>query len=311
MTERIKTTILATTLLLWGASALPLQAQTGSDAHQHSDMAQGSEVDIGKQLSSIQLKLGEIEAALKMDHMGESMGGGSMDMMDMKDMPMKGMMDSGMMKSGKMKGMLGMSMGDSTDASMNMDADTDTMSMGGMGKKKMGMSMGMDKKKMSMDSMGDGMSMGMMGSMGKMGKMKGMGDSMAMDSALPGFPGISHIYHIGATGFFLDHKDHLKLTSEQLLQLGKLKQSTELKQATADREIEQAEQELWELTAADAPDLTKIKTKVESIADARSKKRLDFIRSVGEAAQVLTDAQRQLLSGESPAMAPEVDHSAH
>lgn len=305
MKNSIKTTILATTLLLWGASALSLQAQTDSDAHQHSDMAQGSEVDIGKQLSSIQLKLGEIEAALKMDHMG----GGSMDMMDMKDMPMKEMMDSGMMKSGKMKGMSGMSMGDSTDASMNMDADTDAMSMDGMGmgKKKMGM----DKKKMSMGSMGGGMSMGMMGSMGKMGMMKGMGDNMAMDSALPGFPGISHIYHIGATGFFLDHKEHLNLTPEQLLQLGKMKQSTELSQATADREIEQSEQELWELTAADAPELTEIKAKVEAIADARSKQRLDFIRSVGEAAQVLTDAQRKLLSGESPAVAPETDHSAH
>ena len=257
--------------------------------------------------SSIQLKLGEIEAALKMDHMG----GSSMDMMDMKDMPMKGMMDSGMMK-----GMSGMSMGDSTDASMNMGADSDAMSMGGMGmgNKKMGMSMGMDKKKMSMgmmDSMGGGMSMGMMGSMGKMGMMKGMGDNMAMDSALPGFPGISHIYHIGATGFFLDHKEHLNLTPEQLLQLGKLKQSTELSQATADRKIEQSEQELWELTAADAPELTEIKAKVEAIADARSKQRLDFIRSVGEAAQVLTDAQRKLLSGESPTMAPQTDNSAH
>ena len=36
-----------------------------------------------------------------------------------------------------------------------------------------------------------------------------LSDGMSMPSALPGFPGQSHLYHIGATGFFLDHPEHI------------------------------------------------------------------------------------------------------
>ena len=47
--------------------------------------------------------------------------------------------------------------------------------------------------------------------MGAMGKAPGAGTTMAMPSALPGFPGASHLYHVGASGFFLDHADKIGL----------------------------------------------------------------------------------------------------
>ena len=63
----------------------------------------------------------------------------------------------------------------------------------------------------------------------KMAAMMGM-NSMAADtadtmpqSALPGFPGASHLYHIGATGFFLDHPEHITLSADQQVALNKIK----------------------------------------------------------------------------------------
>jgi hypothetical protein len=61
-----------------------------------------------------------------------------------------------------------------------------------------------------------GMDKGMMGGMdsmccmGAMGKAPGAGTPMAMPSALPGFPGASHLYHVGAGGFFLDYADQTR-----------------------------------------------------------------------------------------------------
>ena len=49
-----------------------------------------------------------------------------------------------------------------------------------------------------------GMEMGMKGR--EMMGGKGMA-GMKTPAALPAFPGTSHIYHIGATGFFLDHPE--------------------------------------------------------------------------------------------------------
>ncbi len=127
-------------------------------------------------------------------------------------------------------------------------------------------------------------------------------DSMAgmdMPSALPGFPGASHVYHIGQTGFFLDHPEHITLTDEQQKKLNSLKESSLLATSTAEREIAEAEQELWKLTAADEPDIKKIEAKAREIAQLQVKNRIAFIRSVGEAANVLTKEQRQALVGES------------
>jgi len=169
--------------------------------------------------------------------------------------------------------------------------DDDMMEMGGMPGGASGGGMGM----MDMDGM-----MKMMG-MGNM-PMGGAGSpaAMAMPSALPGFPGASHIYHVGATGLFLDHPEHITLTLEQQTALNQRKERTLLQQAEFQRKMEQAEQELWVLTAADQPDASAIDKKVQEIAKFQGDQRVAFIRAVGEAAQVLTDDQRKQLTGMLP-----------
>ena len=208
---------------------------------------------------------------------------------------------------------------------MNMDMGKKDMDMGmGMMKKMKGMNMDMGKKDMDMD-MGmmkkmKGMNMGMMGMMGMMKKMKGMDMMGKMDmssmgeSALPGFPGASHIYHIGSSEFFLDHETHISLSLEQKTKLNKAKQKSKLHSLKLDREIEQAEQELWELTSAGTPDIKKIDSKIRSIEKLKGDQRLAFIRAVGESAKLLTDKQVKVLIGEeksSPAKDKEDDHSTH
>jgi Spy/CpxP family protein refolding chaperone len=150
---------------------------------------------------------------------------------------------------------------------------------------------GMDKggmDKMPMDK----------GGMDKMMGMMGRADPAVMvPSALPGFPGASHLYHIGAPGFFLDHSEHLTLSVEQQQSLNHIKEAALLAKASAERQIAQAEQELWELTAADQPDVSNLEAKVGAIEKVRGDERLAYIRSVGEAAKVLTDEQRKTLTG--------------
>ena len=78
----------------------------------------------------------------------------------------------------------------------------------------------------------------MAGMMGKMGGKGNKGDSgMAMASALPGFPGASHLYHIGATGFFLDHPQHIALSTKQQMMLNQIKEQSALNRASADRSV--------------------------------------------------------------------------
>jgi len=145
--------------------------------------------------------------------------------------------------------------------------------------------------------MGDKMEMaGMMG----MGAMPSGGASAMPQSALPGFPGASHLYHIGATGFFLDHPQHIALTTEQQAGLNKAKEQALLAKSTADRAVEQAEQELWTLTAVDQPDATAIQAKIAAIGKLRGDERLAFIRAVGDASKILTDEQRNILTGFAP-----------
>ena len=172
--------------------------------------------------------------------------------------------------------------------------------MGGMSDKTMssgsggmaGMSSGDDDMDM-MDMMG---MMGMMG-MGSMGGSKGK--KMKMTSILPGFPGASHIYHIGASDFFLDHPQHITLSTEQETKLVKMKQKALTAKASAQRKIEEAEQQLWELTGSDQPDAPKMDAKVREVEKLRGDQRMAFIQSVGESAQVLTDEQRKILIGEA------------
>lgn len=157
------------------------------------------------------------------------------------------------------------------------------MMMKNMGR--MGMMKDMDMMKMR--------GMEKMKKMGMMGGIKGMD----MPSALPGFPGASHLYHIGATGYFLDHPEHITLSTEQQVALNRVKEQAELSQASLERRIEEGEQELWVLTSSDQPEAGEIEAKIREIEKLRGDQRLAFIRSVGAAAKVLTEEQRSVLTG--------------
>ena len=173
----------------------------------------------------------------------------------------------------------------------------------GMDMKEKGMGMGMDMKQ-------KGMGMGMMEMMGKgpkdVGGMAGMKDMTKMQkgTALPAFPGAVEIYHIGASDFFIDQSDHIKLTTEQQTTLNSLKGKALLAKSTSDRKIEESEQELWSLSGSDRPDATKLDATVREIEKLRGDQRLAFIQSVGDAAQVLTDDQRKALIGKAQPATP-------
>lgn len=132
-----------------------------------------------------------------------------------------------------------------------------------------------------------------------MGGMKssGMSGMKGSPSTMPGQPGASHLYHIGSTGFFLDHDKHLSLTPEQRMTLNRLKEKALLDRATQQRRIDQAEQDLYLLTGADQPDAAKIQAKVAEIEKLRADQRMNFIRAVGEATNVLTHDQHRALLG--------------
>ena len=158
--------------------------------------------------------------------------------------------------------------------------DVDATMMGGMSGAQPagmgGMPGGASGGGMGMDGMMQMMGMGSM-------PMGGAGSPAAMNmpSALPGFPGASHIYHVGSTGFFLDHREHITLTLEQQTALNQKKELTLLQQSEFQRKVEQAEQELWVLTAADQPDATMIGKKVQEVALLQADQRVAVIRAGG------------------------------
>jgi Spy/CpxP family protein refolding chaperone len=228
-------------------------------------------------------------------------------------------------KPGMSMGKTGGGMGTAKKGGMGMGMMGGEMGQGGMGTAKkggmgmMGGEMGPGTMGQGGQGMGGGMGMkggggggmekmegvGMMG-MGAMGKAKRMGMSnMKTATSLPGFPGISHLYHIGAEGFFLNHDEHITLSADQRKKLNQIKQKALLGGSSYERKAEEAEQELWELTASDAPDAAAIEAKVREIAKHQGDQRLSFIRAVGEAAKVLTDKQRAALTdATSDAAAP-------
>jgi len=114
-------------------------------------------------------------------------------------------------------------------------------------------------------------------------------------SALPGIPGVSHLYHIGSTGFFLD-QPQIRLTADQQARLRRIMERALLERGNADRAIEQAEEELWTLTG-DGTDAARIEAKIAEIERARTNQRIDFIRAVGEAITMLTPEQQSALLG--------------
>jgi hypothetical protein len=279
----------AVAALALGAGWLILNAaQSGPPdhgKHQHAAKPADAGKDLGVQLRDLQAKVAKLEAALKHNPPpGASHAGGMGDM--------------AMGMGGKKMGMPGMGM----MGGMHMD--------GMMGGKKEGMGGMPGLGMMDMDMME------MMGMMGMGGRdphgMQGLKGRMRQAAALPGFPGSSHIYHIGATGFFLDHPEHIKLTAGQQTTLGRVKEKALLNKATAQRKIDQAEQELWELTGSDRPHAAKVEAKVREIERLRGDQRLAFIRAVGEAATVLTDGQRKALLGAATDKAETAPaHSGH
>lgn len=252
------------------------------DPHaQHKDKQSPGDQNLASQLADLRAKVTRLEAALAKSQPGKSSGmagmGGAGGMGKMEDDKMMGGM------GGKKKGMGGMGM---------MEDDKMMGGMGAMGGGKAGMGGMEDMDMMEM--------MGMMGmapkSAGGMGGMKSMG-KMQMQAALPSFPGASHLYHVGATDFFLNHPEHIILTPKQKRDLGGLKEKAVLAKTSAQRKIDEAEQELWTLTSAEEPDAAKIEAKIQEIEKSRGAQRMALIRAVGGAAKLLTDEQRQALLG--------------
>lgn len=161
---------------------------------------------------------------------------------------------------------------------------------------------GMGGAKQSQGMQGMDMTMGS-DAVNVMGAMPG--GAMAQ-SAMPGVPGVSHLYHIGATGFFLDHQEHIQLSAEQQKKLNQIRENALLEKATADRNVEEAEQQLWKLTAADQPDLAPIEAKVREIEKLRGDQRLTLVRPVVEAAKVLTEEQTKILLGTAAPVMPDM-----
>ena len=221
-------------------------------------------------------KMGGGRAMVVMDDMGEMGGMGAAQKPGMSQGSGGGM---GMMDDqGEMGGMSpgGKSSGAGGGMGMMDEGEMGGMSSGG----KMGMC--------CMGEMG-----GMMGGMGP----SGMGSMKASPSTMPGQPGASHLYHIGSTGFFLNHSKHITLTPEQKMTLNRLKEKALLDRTTAQRRMGQAEQDLYILTGADQPDPAKIQAKVADIEKLRTDHRMTFIRAVSEAVNVLTHDQHQALLG--------------
>ena len=222
--------------------------------------------------------------------------GGEMGMMMNKMMvmmdKMMGGMGGGTMPAGAPRGEAAAQGGGAE--SMNMG----TMNMGKTSKMGKPDKTGKTGKTGKMDTMSKMGKTSKMSKMNKMEMMGGMGDSsMAMPSALPGIPGTSHLYHIGATGFFLDHPQHIALGTEQQMMLNQIKEQATLDKANADRCVQEAEQDLWMLTAADQPNYVQIEAKIAQIEKLRGDARLRFIGAIGRAAIILNDKQRKILTG--------------
>ena len=277
----------------------------GAGAHPQTAAQPADNAELVRQLAELRAQISQLQAALAQGHASG---------VAPQPMPQGGMqsgMRTGQSPMGPGMGMKRMGTGTMPPAGGGMSG----MSGGGAPMQGMSGGSGMGMDQMMMGGMGGGSAGGMSGGggmsgmMGMMDQMMGMGMSRmgggmntgAMTSALPGFPGASHIYHLGATGFFLDHASHITLSVDQQKQLGEIKEQSLLNQATLQRKIDQSEQELWDLTGADSPDAAKVEAKAREVEQLRSEQRISFIRDVGKAAAVLTDEQRKQLTGMVPA----------
>ena len=142
-----------------------------------------------------------------------------------------------------------------------------------------------------------------------------MAGGSGASGGLPAAMGAPHIYHLGADTFFLDQASAIGLTSEQQKRLTALKENASIAYVTTQRKIEQGEQDLWVLSSAEVPDVVRIETKIGDIARLTGQQRMEFIRTVGKAVGVLSDAQRKAVAtranaGQPAAMAPDPSASS-
>lgn len=284
------------------------QSHTPDPSAQQPARAQGAgpqtqDQALAKQLEELRAQVARLQAALEKQQQPTSPpsmaapSGGGMGQMGMRMGEMGRGMGMGEMSNMPPGGeMGGMGMMEMHKGEMGMPPEGMRMPMGEMGA--MGSSAGNTPPATS-----GGMQMGG----GTAGAQTGASSGMRMGptpragrsaSALPGNPGASHLYHIGSTGFFLD-QPQLTLTSEQRAALNRIKERALLERSTAERRIEQAEQELWALTGADQPEAAKVEAKLKEVEQLRTNQRMAFIRAVGEASNVLTADQRNTVLGMS------------
>ena len=95
-------------------------------------------------------------------------------------------------------------------------------------------------------------------------------------------------------------------SAEQQKQHNQIRENALLEKATADRNVEEAEQQMWKLTAADQPDLAQIEAKAREIEKLRGDQRLTLVRPVVEAAKVLTEEQTKILLGTAAPVMPDI-----
>ena len=270
----------------------------GSDAHSMTDPNKDPQ-GLLAQITDLQAEVAKLrEAVQQTDPMKRSRAGSRMKMGGGRAMVvMDDMGEMGGMGAAQKPGMPqgsggGMGMMDDQGEMGGMPPGGSSSGAGG--------GMGMDEGEMGGMSSGGKMGMccmgemgGMMGSMGSSGK----GSMKASPSTMPGQPGASHLYHIGSTGFFLNHAKHITLTPEQKMTLKRVKARALQDRTTAQRRIDQAEQELYMVTGVDQPDTAQIQAKITVIEKLRVDQRMNLIRSVGEAANMLTHDQHQALLG--------------
>ncbi len=137
-----------------------------------------------------------------------------------------------------------------------------------------------------------------------------MASASGASAGLPSATGAPHIYHLGADTFFLDQAKAVGLTEAQQKRLTALKEKSAVAYATTQRKIDQGEQDLWVLSSSETPDITKIETKIGEIARLTGQQRMDFLRTVGGAVGVLSDAQRKAIASMQPDAMPAASASA-
>ena len=289
---RASSVLCATILTFAGVITASAQAPMAPMGRPDPANAGGQNKQLTDQIAEMRAEIARLQAAVDQKGMGGqskskppmAMGSGKgMSMMEGEMGGMKQMKDD-MAEMGAMKPMKPMK--DDMDEMGSMPASGGTKAPA----KAMGMCC------MGMMGMAPSGSAGMSG-MGASAPAAPMAGMSGPSSAMPGQPGASHILHIGSTGFFLNHGQHITLTPDQKSKLNRLKEKAMLEQSSSQRQIDQAEQEVYALTGAEQVDNAKVQAKISETEKLRSTQRMSFIQAVSEASNVLTHDQHRALMG--------------